>query len=194
MSFTLLILKFGYPLLYLGSIVEGEAMLILGGLLVHQGILSLPWVFTCVFLGVFTWDVGWFFAGRVYGTRVLTRFPHISRLSGGMRRVVEKRRALASFSIRFMYGFRIFIPVALGISPIPFRTFLSYYILGALAWVCTIGTAGYLFGTILETFLGHIRHYELRVIIVVVILIAVFYQAMQFFERRVRERNFEKNS
>lgn len=170
MSLAALISAYGYPMALVGSLVEGEAVLVIGGFAAHQGLLQLPWLFLAVSLGGFTNDLWWFLLGRYRGDWLLGRFPTIKKLFHPQS-LANRRPKLMSFWLRFMYGFRHLVPFSLGLSEFPTKSFLTYEVAGTATWVVTVGTLAYLFGDLLENLLGKIRHYEFRIIILVIIVI-----------------------
>ena len=46
-----LLTTYGYPILIIGTFLEGETVLVLGGLAAHLGYLSLDWVIVCALGG-----------------------------------------------------------------------------------------------------------------------------------------------
>jgi membrane protein DedA with SNARE-associated domain len=60
--------------------------------------------------------------------------------------------------------------MAIGIARIPHGKFLPLNALGAFLWASTIGAVGYLFGHVIETIMGDLKRYELRIIIVLAVL------------------------
>ena len=46
-----LLVTYDYPILLLGSFVEGETIMILAGVAAHLGYLSIEWVIFCGFFG-----------------------------------------------------------------------------------------------------------------------------------------------
>ena len=55
--------EYGYPVLLIGTFLEGETILILGGMAAHLDYLSLGWVIACGFLGTLFGDQLYFFLG-----------------------------------------------------------------------------------------------------------------------------------
>ena len=71
-----LILQFGYLAILLGSVIEGNAFVILGGFAAHRGYLDLiPWVILMGMLGNFVSLKAGFWAGRRYGKVIVERRP-----------------------------------------------------------------------------------------------------------------------
>ncbi|MFC6314280.1 VTT domain-containing protein [Lapidilactobacillus achengensis] len=79
----------------------------------------------------------------------------------------EKHGKAAIFLGRFMPIIRTFIPFTAGISQMPYRSFITYNILGGISWVLLAVGSGYLFGNI--AFVKN--HFEL--IMVAIILISL---------------------
>lgn len=165
MSFISLIDSYGYAAVFLGGMFEGETMLILGGLASYGGFLKIHFVFLFAFVGAITADWSLFFIGRHKGKKVIERWPKIRNLMLKPQRLIDKKSVFLAFFLRFMYGFRIVVPLSLGMSSIKTSTFLFFNTLGIALWVLIIGTSGYFFGDILEIFLGKLKRYEFKIII-----------------------------
>src|SRR3990167_10082946 len=181
-NFTDLILTYGYPFIFLGSMFEGEVVLVLGGLVAYAGILKLHFVLLLAFLGALVGDFSWFIIGRKKGPAVFKRFPWLERLSRRPQAMIHKNPKVVSFLMRFMYGFRNVVPMSLGMSGIKSSSFILYNSLGAVMWVCLIGFIGYFFGDVIETFVGRIRHNEFRIIIIAALTFYLILAAIRLFK------------
>jgi membrane protein DedA with SNARE-associated domain len=120
--------------LFIGSIFEGESVVLLGGLAAHENYLLFPLVVLFAALGAIVGDWGFFFLGRYKGQSFFKRFPSLLKMSQKPRELIEKRPRFLSFAMRFMYGFRHIVPASLGASNIPTRQFLFWNGLGAVSW------------------------------------------------------------
>ncbi|MDO8590670.1 MAG: DedA family protein, partial [bacterium] len=67
------IVSYGYVAILLGSFFEGETILIIGGLAVHQGLLDLPLVFLCSLAGTLVSDNTFFLLGRYKGHKLVAK-------------------------------------------------------------------------------------------------------------------------
>ncbi len=67
MSLQELVSNYGYLAIGVGTFLEGETILVLGGLAAHRGFLQLPWVVVCAFLGAFSGHQLYFHIGRHKG-------------------------------------------------------------------------------------------------------------------------------
>lgn len=166
------IVNYGYAAILVGSLFEGETILIIGGLAVHEGLLDLPLVFLCSLVGTIIGDNIFFLLGRYKGHQLISKYPFFSRLSSVSKTISGTPGPYLAFGMRFMYGFRHLIPFSLGMSSIKTRTFVLFNFLGGLSWVLAVGFAGYFFGDVLEVFFGRLRQYEFKALVVIIIAIA----------------------
>ncbi|MEO8203204.1 MAG: DedA family protein [Betaproteobacteria bacterium] len=160
MDFTGLLEEHGYLGLVLGSFIEGETFVVLAGFAAQRGYLSLPLVIVVATLMNFAWDQFYFWLGRRRGDWVMQRFasrrPRIERILG----LLERHHAPLIVGVRFMYGFRIIGPIAIGMSAVPWPRFIALNLLGAALWATLFAGLGYLFGDALELALANLRQYE----------------------------------
>jgi membrane protein DedA with SNARE-associated domain len=187
MAFSHLIILYGYPIVFLGAIFEGETILILGGFAVQEQLMSFPLLLFFAFLGAICGDFGWFLLGRFRGEKILTSWTWLQKTSTRPRDMISSRPKTVALFLRFMYGFRHVVPFSLGMSNIRTRTFLVLNAIGACLWVVAAGTAGYLFGSVMEAYLGRIRHYEVRIIIIAVLIVVFINAGMRLFKILARK-------
>ncbi len=157
-----LISTYGYAAIAIGTFLEGETVLILGGFAAHRGYLELPWVLLSAFLGTLTGDQFYFFVGRIKGRALLEKRPGWQARSEKVFSLLAKHEAWLILGFRFLYGLRTVTPFVVGASKISTIRFLSLNVCGALVWSIVIGVLGYLFGHSLEILIGDIKRYEFR--------------------------------
>ncbi|MBX3026457.1 DedA family protein [bacterium] len=157
-----LISRYGYLAILLGTFLEGETILVLGGLAAHKGLLSLPGVMACGFLGSLASDQLFFFIGRRRGAAFVARRPRLQAGLGRVRGVVERHATLLALSFRFLYGLRNVTPLALGMSRVPALRFALLNAVGAAAWAIAVAALGWWVGRAARQVIGHLEHYELR--------------------------------
>jgi membrane protein DedA with SNARE-associated domain len=157
-----LLSSYGYPILLLGTFLEGETVLILGGISAHLGYLSLVGVIACGFTGTFLGDQLYFFLGRRHGKKWLARHPSWHSRAARVSHLLSRHQDLVILGFRFLYGLRTVTPFAIGMSKVSYWRFTTLNLLGAGTWATGIGLAGYYFGHAIEVLLGDIRRYELE--------------------------------
>jgi membrane protein DedA with SNARE-associated domain len=161
MALEQLVSSYGYAAIAIGTFLEGETILILGGFAAHRGYLQLPWVIACAFLGTLFGDQLYFYIGRIKGPQLLARRPAWEGKAARVRALLARHQTWLILGFRFLYGLRTVTPFLLGASNVSPGRFFMLSLLGALAWSSLIGVLGYLFGNALELLLGDIKRYEL---------------------------------
>lgn len=164
LSLESLIGSYGYLAVLVGTFLEGETILVLGGVAAKLGYLQLPWVIGCAFVGTLCGDQLFFFLGRYKGAAFLARRPAWQARVARVHARLDRHQVLVILGFRFLYGLRSVTPLVIGMSDIPVPRFVLLNLLGAAIWAMVIGGLGYVFGHALETVLGDIHHYELLVL------------------------------
>jgi len=159
-EFAPLIEKYGYLATFVGSLIEGETLLILSGLAAHRGYLDFFIVVLMGAAGGALGDLGFFLVGRHNREHFVQRFPKLQPGIERVRRMIERYPTATIFGVRFLYGLRVVGPVAIGSTRISLLRFVVANAAGALAWsVCWAG-AGYLLGHAAQRWLGELSRYE----------------------------------
>jgi membrane protein DedA with SNARE-associated domain len=156
----------GYWVLFLWTFLEGEAGLILAGFLAFQGYLNIFGVIVIACGGAFCGDQFYFYFGRWQGPWLLKAFTTIARKFRKALKLIEKYGTFVAFISRYTYGFRIILPIILGMTTFPGRKFLWLNILSAFTWAVIFSLAGYLFGKSAELFVEDVGRYEHHLMLV----------------------------
>lgn len=184
MSPELLLHKFGYLAVFVGTFLEGETILVLAGFFAERGYFELALVILVGFVGSFAGHIFWFWLGRTKGVQVLDRFPKMKRHFGKGIRLFERYGALAIFITQYLYGIRITCAIIIGISRISTMKFLIYEALSCITWAAIIGTLGYFFGRAVESVLGKAEHVEMYGLIALLVIGSAVYAYHQWKNRR----------
>jgi membrane protein DedA with SNARE-associated domain len=150
----------GYWVLFVGTFLEGEAVLLLAGFLAFQGYLDIVGVICTAWAGSFLGDQTFFYLGRFKGRVLLKRFHSIAKKFREALKLIEKYGNFVAFISRFTYGFRIVLPIILGITNLAPRTFLWINLASALSWAVLFSLLGYLFGKSASLVLDNVSNYE----------------------------------
>ncbi|MDQ3281966.1 MAG: DedA family protein [Acidobacteriota bacterium] len=164
--------QFGYLAVFLGTFLEGEAILVAAGFFASRGHLDVRLVTLVAFAGSYIGHVFWFWLGRAHGVRLLDRFPSMKRHFGQGVRVFERYGAAAIIITQWIYGLRITCAVIIGMSRISLVKFLIYEAVSCGLWAAVITALGYYFGRAIESVLGRVENLE-KYGIAIIILIAV---------------------
>ena len=150
----------GYWVLFLWTFLEGEAGLILAGFLAYQGYFTVAGVMATAWAGAFFGDQFYFYLGRWKGGLLLKISHRFSRKFRKGLRLIEKYGSFVAFVSRYTYGFRIVLPIILGMTSFPGSRFLWLNIASALSWAVIFTLAGYLFGQSAALFVDDLSRYE----------------------------------
>jgi len=90
-----LIETYGYLAILIGTFLEGETILVLGGFAAHRGYLALPWVILAAFIGSLCGDQLFFYLGRKHSQMILAkRQSWQSRIETASLALLEPKAAL----------------------------------------------------------------------------------------------------
>jgi membrane protein DedA with SNARE-associated domain len=167
---------YGYLAVFFGSLIEGDALLLVASFLAYLGKLDLLPVIIAAFFGTWLSDMSWFILGRYSSHPCIKNWHWLHKISDKSTDIVSKRPRLMALTMRFMYGLRMVIPFSLGKSTITTRNFLIYNVLGLVIWLMVFSALGYFFASITETIFGRMQHLEiiLPLIIVVTLLLLIY--------------------
>jgi len=158
--------KYGYLAILVGTAIEGEMVLVIGGFTAHRGYLSLfPWVILAGFAGNYIQNHVFFVIGRRYGVQAVEKHPEWRRRLQRVHSWLERYRSPLIIGVRFMPGFHTVGGVAIGMSGITLGRFAVLNGLAALMWALVFGCLGYLCGHAMELILGDIKHLEVPILV-----------------------------
>ena len=176
MSAEALLERFGYLAVFVGSFLEGEAILVMAGFFAKRGYLAIVTVGVVGFFGAYIGHIFWFWLGRAHGVRILDRFPRTKTHFGRGIRMFERYGAAAIIITQWLYGLRITCAVIVGMSRISIPKFLFYQAVSCLIWAAIIAGAGYYFGAAVETVLGKAENVEKwGLLAIVLVAVGVWY-------------------
>ncbi|MES2734229.1 MAG: DedA family protein [Bacteroidota bacterium] len=158
------LITYGYLALVLGVLLEGEAALIAASLAAHQGYLVISAVIGTAFVVTLTLDWSYFFLGRYQGRNFLIRRPHLLEKTKRIHQWIERYPKSLMLCFRFIYGFRILIPLLIGTTQVKVRQFLLFSAISTLLWSIAFGLAGYFMGAFLQTQLERLKQYQTIII------------------------------
>ena len=159
-------------MLFIWTFIEGEAGLIMAGFLAFQGYMNIFGVMMTALAGSFCGDQFYFYLGRLKGSFLVGHSHALARKFRKALRLIEKYGSFVAFISRYTYGFRIVLPIILGMTPFPSLRFLWLNILSALVWATIFALAGYLFGTGASLVVDDVSRYEHYLILILAGLIA----------------------
>ena len=177
----------GYWMLFVWTFFEGEAGLIMAGFLAFQGYLNISGVILTALAGSFFGDQFYFYLGRLKGPLLLKLFRPVARRFRKTLRLIEKYGAFVTFISRYTYGFRIILPIIIGMTQMEALRFLRLNLLSALSWSIIFAFAGYLFGKSASLLVEDVDRCEPYIMLALVAFIGSIWIS-HFFHARWRRR------
>lgn len=185
MTLEAVLSQYGLAALFLGAGIEGETVVVLGGVMVHRGLIAYPAAIAAAALGSCIADQIFFALGRRFRDH---RYVRRVQQKAAFRRAIdvfEQRPMLFVFGFRFLYGLRTVSPIAIGTTALPASRFMAINALAAVVWATVFVTLGYLFGEGIEAAFGRVRDVGHVLLPVLAVLLLVGLAA--HFRHRRRE-------
>ena len=180
-----LIRNYGYWAILIGTFLEGETILILGGVAAHMGLLELPWVIASALTGSFTGDQLYYYIGRRYGPRIIAKRLSWQESAEKVYRHLRRHQNLLILSFRFFYGLRNVTPFAVGAAGVSRLRFFVLNLIGAVIWAFSFAYVGYLSGEALRLILDDFKRYE-KYVLLGLILAGILFWLISLIRRRRR--------
>jgi membrane-associated protein len=163
--------------------LPGDSLLFVVGTLAAAGGMNIGLVIALLVCAALSGDNVNYWIGRWAGPKVFrardSRWfnpAHLERTHAFYDRHGGKAIVIA----RFVPIVRTYVPFVAGIGAMPYARFLAFSVVGALAWVASLGLAGYWFGNI-----PAVKN-NLAAVIVVIVAISVLPIALEFLRARRR--------
>lgn len=190
--------EYGYVILFLWSILEGESGLIMAGLLSHTGDMNLYLSIFVAGLGGFAGDQIYFYIGRYNKKYVHKKFKGQRRKFALAHLLLKKYGWPIIFAQRYMYGLRTIIPISIGLTRYNAKAFALINLISAWCWgAITIVPVWYFGEEILEVVKWAKDHWYFALPFAVAIGGSIYYyfhkvtikQDAQLRTRRVKNDN-----
>ncbi|MDO6412785.1 VTT domain-containing protein [Sphingomonas sp. BIUV-7] len=157
MAIEALVARYGLIAIFAGAGIEGEAVVITGGVLAQKGLLPIWGVAAAAAAGSCLIDQLWFWMARRYRDHRRVRAVMARPAFARAIRLLERYPTSFILAFRWIYGLRTVSPMAIGTSAIRSRTFVPLNIVSAAFWGPAIAWAGYAFGKALDPWLHDVK-------------------------------------
>ena len=167
-------------------ILPGDSLLFAAGTFAALGSLNVGWLFVLLSVAAVAGDTVNYWIGHFVGPKVFhkenTRFLNKEYLDR-THRFYEKHGGKTIVIARFIPIIRTFAPFVAGIGRMTYWHFISYNVIGGLAWIAIFTFGGYFFGNI--PFVK--RNFTL--VILAIIFISLVPVMFEFLSHRLRSRS-----
>jgi len=160
--------QYGYLALFLGVLIEGEAIVLAAGFAAGRGYLSLPLVILVAMVSTLVGNQFAFWMGQKVGEPLFLKWPRLKEHAGKIREKMLRFQTALILGFRFLYGVRSFVPWVLGASSVNSGKFALLNFLGALFWAGLFSVLGYLFGSAAGMLIKNVNKYEFIIILTLI--------------------------
>lgn len=139
---------FAEDALFVGFVLPGETVAVLGGVAARLGNVSLPGVLAVVVVAAIVGDTVGYEIGKHVGARVL-RMDFLQERKDRIEKAQEllaRRGGSAVFLGRWVAFFRAVMPALAGTARMPYRKFVVWNAAGGIVWGVAVVMLGYLAG------------------------------------------------
>ncbi len=144
-----------YVITFVWTFLEGETFVLFAGAAAAQDILDIRMLIAIAWLGSYCGDQTYFYLGRMFGPKILQRFPKMQSGADKVAELILKYDVAFILTYRFIYGLRNVSSFAMGLSGLDWKKFAFWNFWAAGFWAVTFSMVGYLFGEVLDNVLGH---------------------------------------
>jgi membrane protein DedA with SNARE-associated domain len=139
---------FAEDALFVGFVLPGETLAVIGGVTASIGHTSLTVVLLVVVLAAVVGDSVGYEIGRLYGPRIIGHrfFDRRRQRLEAAQDFLRRRGGSAVFLGRWTAFFRAVMPALAGLSRMRYRVFLPWNAVGGIAWGSAAVVAGYFAG------------------------------------------------
>jgi len=152
---------YGYAAVVIGTFLEGETVLILGGVAAHRGYLALPWVVLAAFVGTLSGTQVIFHLGRRRGNAMLEKRPALRKRVERAHRLMRRNQTGLVLLYRFLIGMRSVLPALWGMGNLSGTRFFLLDLVSAAFWAIGVAALGWAIGGAANALIGKIQRYEL---------------------------------
>ena len=151
-----------------GFIFPGDSLLFVAGLLASQGIFDISILLVLITTAAILGDSVGYATGSYFGPKLFSGsgFFFNEKTVGKTERFYARYGVSALILARFVPTVRTFVPIFAGVGHMPYKTFLTYNIVGGVLW----GTGVTLIGYVLGHAFPQVEHYLVPIIAVTILV------------------------
>lgn len=151
--------EYGYVILFIWSMLEGELGLIMAGIMCHTGDMTVPIAILVAGLGGFAGDQVYFYIGRYNKTYIQKKLKTQRRKFALGHLLLQRYGWPIIFVQRYMYGMRTIIPMSIGITRYSAKMFAFINLISAIVWAAITICLAYYFGEWLLQILAYVKEH-----------------------------------
>jgi len=168
-----LIKDWGYIILFLYSFGGGFLALVVAGILSYSGDLNIFITILVAGAANFIGDQFLFTLARKNKNQAKEMMQKHRRKIAMSHLLMRKYGSWVIFLQKYIYGIKTLIPLAMGLTKYDYKKFMFFNIFATALWAIIIGTAAYMMGDLVYTYIEEFKSYGIA--FVAFVLLGVFY-------------------
>ena len=167
--------------------LPGDSLIFAAGTFAAMGYMEVGLLFALLFAAAFLGDTANYWIGHTLGPRAFSgEVPLLKKVLkkeylDKTHAFYEKHGGKTIILARFVPIVRTFAPFVAGVGAMTYKKFISYNIIGGLAWVAIFLFLGFFFGNL--PFVQ--KHFEF--VVIAIVLISVLPAVVEYFKERARK-------
>ena len=186
--FIYLLKEYGYIILFVWSIMEGETGLVMAGVLSHTGDMNLWTAILVAGLGGFVGDQLYFYIGR-FNKHYIHELMKKQRRKFALAHLLLKKYGWpVIFVQRYLYGLRTIIPMAIGLTRYSAKKFAIINFISAMIWAEATIIPAYIFGEEILAIVHWVKnHWYFALPLAAIIAGSIYYYFHKVTEKKERK-------
>ena len=174
-----------YVLIFIGSYIEGSAVMMTTGFLWHLGTVAFWPAYGALLLGDILADLMWYAVGYHAARPFFARYGHWFGTAPDVIEKVEQRfhhyhtKILIISKLTMGFGLAVPILTVAGMLRVPFIRYITINLIGGMIWVFLLMSIGYYFGNVLDY-----APKDFRVVIAILVPL-LFFLALTLISRKL---------
>ena len=180
-------MPFGYPLIFVALMFEGEITFFTISFLTQQGLFNPFSVFIIAFAGAMAGDILWFWLGyELQKLHISVPFLRrwMTRLAKPIDELLLNQTNHTLFVSKFTYGFNHLTLMRAAMLGIKFRSIIKVELIATFAWILAVGGLGYFAGASFTLIKGYLKYGEIALLLFIV----AFFTLWHFILKRRLEK------
>jgi len=176
-----------YLLIFIGLILEGDAVLFAAFYLAQQGHLELEILIPVVFAGALTSDILWYKFGSFLEKKSAFVRKQAERISRPIDRHLRKRPLSTIFISQFVFGLYHATIMRAGAIKVRFWPYFKTVFLSSIVWISLIGGLAYFSSASITLLKKYIKYGEVGLLIGFMILFAIGHIISRFGKQELED-------
>ena len=193
--FIELLKEYGYIILFVWCIMEGEMALIMAGILAHTTHMHIALAIFVAGLGGFVGDQIYFYLGR-YNKKYIAKRLHTQRRKFAVAHIMLKKYGWPIiFLQRYMYGFRVIIPLCIGLTGYDAKKYAFINLISAWCWAAITTIPAWILGEHILVLLQKAKEqWYVAIPVVAIFMVLLIYTFKRIENKILNERRDRRHA